>query len=414
MYLKRHSDILVQRGRSFLSGGAVEVRCKGGFLRSIKAGEELVEKIEEISSSYMIRAEDVICSLAEPVENYYLRVNIMKGSREYVLSKMPHDSHASQDERFEEMINVKVRGGEKVEEMKRYVIADIKAAERVMLGSDLFMPGALKVVNGKRGEEVAVVSENGYVVGSGILDIDPSEVNPKKRGIAVRIERSPYKMVKLNSLDIFKEGYIYDQSFPSMLLIHASSPREGDVIADLTASPGGKISHAYEFTRGKAEYYAFDHTNAKVEKVEETMRRLGHENVKVYKADSRSLGKEFPWLSPSFTIVDPPCTGLGNRPRLSFSFEEEEQEVLIRLQKALLSEAIRITSPGGKIVYSTCTLTVEENEGVVEWALKNFPVCAEEPLAPYPRTKLSDFPFARFLPGYHKYPGFFFAVLKKL
>lgn len=74
----------------------------------------------------------------------------------------------------------------------------------------------------------------------------------------------------------------------------------------------------------------------------------------------------------SHILLDAPCSGLGQRPQLRTKMTCKELASFPRLQKKLFATAVELLSPGGTLVYSTCTIVTEENEDVVAWAVKAF------------------------------------------
>jgi 16S rRNA (cytosine967-C5)-methyltransferase len=383
-----------------------------------KAAEKpiLLRTIKMIADAYGTDPNIILCSLFVPMKRYYLRVNLTKIRTVDLLFRLREKGILAYScGTLEEAIYVEIQGGEKVTAGEKIAVAEREAAERVMLGADLYMPGLKRVLNAKKGDEVTIVSEDGIPVAEGILEVSPGEVNRRSKGIGVRVLRSLYRLPKIRELEEYKLGLITDQSLPSMLLVRMLDPfpRHG-VYVDMTASPGGKIGHLYEYTGGLGKYFAFDHTEKKVERLKSELRRIGADAVIALKEDSRFISLRHRDMKSNFTILDPPCSGLGNRPRLSIDLDERNIKNLISLQRQLLKEAVRITSPGGLISYSTCTLTYEENEGQVLWALENLPIEVAEPSFPFPQSSLIDLPVARFIPGVHDTIGFFSAIFRRL
>lgn len=381
---------------------------KNSFLRN---------SFELIAGEYGISSSSLLQNLFIPMKRYYLRVNMLKAEVAEAVEVLKKEGiEAKRSGLIEEAVFLEVQEGEKIEAGEKIAVAEREAAERVMLGSNLYMPGLKRVLNARKGDEVTVVSEEGIPVAKGILEIEPREVNRKAKGTAVRVLKSLYRLPKVRELEAYKKGIITDQSYPSMLIGRSLySPVSGLVYVDMTASPGGKIGHIYEITRGRGKYFSFDHTEKKVERLKREMERIGASDVFVSKEDSRFLSLKYPSLKAEITILDPPCSGLGNRPRLSLNPPSDREMMnLISLQRQLLKEAARITAPGGYISYSTCTITYEENEAQAEWALKNLPLEVSYPPFPFPQSKLADFPAARFIPGIHDTIGFFFSLFRRI
>ena len=175
-------------------------------------------------------------------------------------------------------------------------------------------------------------------------------------------------------------------------LAHVLGARPGERVLDLCAAPGSKASHvASNFLRDAAPptlLVACERHHAKVEKMAELLRSFAPSCAKPVRIDSARLGGaegsggELPdgeLLEPrSFdrVLLDPPCSGLGLRPKLAQSASATSLAQAPRFQRGLLWSAVRMLRVGGTLVYSTCTLTHEEDEGMVAHALRAYP-CLE-------------------------------------
>lgn len=185
---------------------------------------------------------------------------------------------------------------------------------------------------------------------------------------------------------------LYVQSLPSLVVAHVLGARPGERVLDLCAAPGSKASHvASNFLRDAAPptlLVACERHHAKVEKMAELLRSFAPSCAKPVRIDSARLGGaegsggELPdgeLLEPrSFdrVLLDPPCSGLGLRPKLAQSASATSLAQAPRFQRGLLWSAVRMLRVGGTLVYSTCTLTHEEDEGMVAHALRAYP-CLE-------------------------------------
>ncbi|MEM4475470.1 MAG: RsmB/NOP family class I SAM-dependent RNA methyltransferase [Fervidicoccaceae archaeon] len=384
------------------------------WVASLEIPDLVVELLRPVLKPYGLSLEDALCAAVAPPKRYYVRVTTLKSTASTVISKLRRESLAfREDGRFEEAIYAAVEKGLDPSSLRAEgrVVADRFAAESVALGADLYAPGVVSV-RGEVGRRVHVVDPDGRVVGWGTL-VDNPLARGERRGLAVKVEASPYRAPKMRETEAYREGLIYDQALPSMLVGRMLSPREHDVVLDATASPGGKATHVYELSRGRALVIAVDHTIEKVGRLIENVKRLGHRGIAVMKADSRRISSLLAGLRPTRVLVDPPCSGLGVRPRLRFELTREKLDALVRLQRRLLAEASRAAAPGALISYSTCTLTREENEDLIAWARRELGLKPEEPPTPFPQSLLTDHAAARFVPGEHDSPGFFACVLRK-
>ena len=152
------------------------------------------------------------------------------------------------------------------------------------------------------------------------------------------------------------DGRIWPQSRASILAGLVVNAREGERTLDLCAAPGGKA------TQLAGEVVAVEKHEGRARELEANARRLGAANVRVVCADALELPSELVGFDRA--LVDAPCSGIGvlnQRPDLRW-----RSKPLPELQLALLRAAAERVRPGGTIVYSVCTMHVEENEAVVD------------------------------------------------
>ena len=179
----------------------------------------------------------------------------------------------------------------------------------------------------------------------------------------------------LMKLESFKKGYFQVQDKSSMQVAMWASPKEGDYIIDVCAAPGGKAIHLAEMLRGTGHVEARDLTEYKVGLIWENIQRSGMTNIEAVQRDARvrdeaSVGKA------DIVIADLPCSGLGvlgRKPDLKYKMTQETQRELVKLQQEILSVTAEYVKAGGTLIYSTCTIHREENEGNVRWFERQFP-----------------------------------------
>lgn len=216
----------------------------------------------------------------------------------------------------------------------------------------------------------------------------------------------------LNRFKPLREGSVYlqDESagFPVILL----DPRPGEVILDLCAAPGGKSTFVAELSKDRGRVLAVDKSWEKIELVRDNCRRLGVDSVSLFCADARS----FQCKPLDRVLVDAPCSGLGVLGRNSDARWRKREEDLLRLQKLqleILLNAAKLVKKGGVLVYSTCTLTREENDQVIERFLeqrRDFKL-VNASLHVSPQV-VDECGFVRTLPHIHKMDGSFAARLE--
>jgi 16S rRNA (cytosine967-C5)-methyltransferase len=377
--------------------------------------EELVHALSRVYGDDLYKFLEY---LKRPPSRYYVRVNTLRISTDELVKRlMIRGIEVYRDENLDEAVYFPVRYNPNIPSVSNYVIADKKAAESVILGSDLYIPG---VVGGKfrKGSEVNILTPYGDVIAYGIAMIDSEDVKKGGKGVAVKTIKSLYEVVKVRELPEYGEGLIYPQALPSILVSRLLKPQADEVVVDMCAAPGGKTGHLVELSRGKALIYAFDHSAKKVENMVEELSRLGHlSSVKVFKADSRYLHIDFPWLIADKVLIDPPCSTLGVIPKVFDVKRYKDVVTLSKYQFQFISEAVRIVRKGGLIAYSTCTVTLEENEENIRKAVKELGLEVVEPYIKLGAGGLVSEWWGeyllRFHPHIHGTPGYFIALLRK-
>jgi 16S rRNA (cytosine967-C5)-methyltransferase len=146
-------------------------------------------------------------------------------------------------------------------------------------------------------------------------------------------------------------------------------PQPGETILDACAAPGGKTTHIAELMEDRGIIIAVDTSARGVERIRENLARLDLHSVHASRADaSRDLPAALD-LTYDRILVDAPCSGLGtlrSHPEIKWQRGESDIKRLATLQIKLLQRLATHLKPGGILVYSTCTLTADENERVVE------------------------------------------------
>ncbi|OEH75954.1 nol1 nop2 sun family protein [Cyclospora cayetanensis] len=180
------------------------------------------------------------------------------------------------------------------------------------------------------------------------------------------------------------------QQLPSCLVGLVLSPQPGEHVLDMCAAPGHKTAHLASLMRNTGVLVALERSKKRAEDMLSLLARLGAPRVECIHADSTkdmwhcSLG-EASQLKSRFdkVLADVPCTGLGLRPRIVFDdVDARSVKAAALYQRQFLSKGTELLRPGGILVYSTCSISWEENEGNVEWALKKLPLDLE-PAEPF-------------------------------
>ncbi len=173
--------------------------------------------------------------------------------------------------------------------------------------------------------------------------------------------------------ETFSRGHFYFQDAGAQSVGLLYRPRPGDLILDLCVAPGGKASQALELAGNRAELYAVDVSHPKLRRVRENFERLGLASWHLINGDATTI--RFRRLF-DLVLADLPCSGLGVlRRRLDLRWRIGEADILrlSELQARILDNAAGMVQPGGALIYSTCTVTQEENHQQVERFLTRHP-----------------------------------------
>jgi ribosomal RNA methyltransferase Nop2 len=184
--------------------------------------------------------------------------------------------------------------------------------------------------------------------------------------------------VPLGATPEYLAGHYILQAASSFLPVMALAPQEHERILDMAAAPGGKTTYIAALMKNTGCIFANDSNKSRAKGLIGNIHRLGAKNTIVCNHDA----KEFPRVIGGFdrVLLDAPCSGTGviaKDPSVKTNKTEKDFMLLPHLQKQLLLAAIdsvdHASKTGGYVVYSTCSVTVEENEQVVQYALNKRP-----------------------------------------
>ena len=204
-----------------------------------------------------------------------------------------------------------------------------------------------------------------------------------------------------------------------MLVAECAGIRENQRVLDLCAAPGGKSMHIAEKLKGTGKLYSFDVSEKKTAYILENKERMGYDNIEVEVNDATVYRED---LAEAFDVViaDVPCSGIGvigKKCDIKYRIDETEIKSIVELQKKIMENAWKYVKKGGTLLYSTCTISREENEDMVEWLLNNAPLATESLDTYLPKALLSETTkkgYLQLLPGVHACDGFFIARLKRV
>lgn len=242
----------------------------------------------------------------------------------------------------------------------------------------------------------------------------------------VTVEKAPYienayylkNYDYLPALEAFRMGTVQVQDVSSMLVGDIADPKEGDYVIDLCAAPGGKTLCIADKLKGTGRVDARDISRSKTDLIRENAIRQSFLNVVVSEKDASQLDSDS-LEKADILIADVPCSGLGVMGRktdIKYKMNPAKIQELAGLQRQILEQASTYVKPGGTLIYSTCTITNEENLDNVKWFTEHFPYELQS-LDPYLCKELQSETTAKgylqLLPGVHQCDGFFIARMKR-
>jgi 16S rRNA (cytosine1407-C5)-methyltransferase len=171
----------------------------------------------------------------------------------------------------------------------------------------------------------------------------------------------------LTNLPDYERGAFFLQNHASLLPVLALDPQPGEKVLDLCAAPGGKTTHIAALMQNRGEIVANDLSRQRVYRLANVLRQFGVTCARTTRMLGHLLWQHYPDYFDR-ALVDAPCSMRGTADPSPSSVRS-----LAKQQRFLLKSALSATKPGGVIVYSTCTTTLEENEGVIAWLLEKHP-----------------------------------------
>ena len=213
------------------------------------------------------------------------------------------------------------------------------------------------------------------------LKMDEHEILEMLKEKGISFKEIPWArygyVVEHGSIDLGKTlehmlGLIYIQAPISMLPVEVLDPKPGEKVLDLCAAPGSKSTQIAQLLNGLGVLVANDISFERVKALASNLQRFGVLNVIITLMD----GRKFPRFARECfdkVLVDAPCSSLGIVSKnwgIARSWSPEIAKRLSKVQRQLIVAGFDCLKPGGELVYATCTLTVEENEMVVQHLLE--------------------------------------------
>jgi 16S rRNA (cytosine967-C5)-methyltransferase len=229
-----------------------------------------------------------------------------------------------------------------------------------------------------------------------------------------------YRLVQsikpLTRTQTFRQGFFFIQDKASCLAAEVSAPKAGSTVLDVCAAPGAKTTYLAQLMENKGEIVSVDYSKRRIKVWKRETERMSAEIAFPVVADARN---PLPLnLRADLVVLDPPCTStgtFGKTPDAKWRLTKRSILGMTKIQAEMLENCAEYTKEGGFLVYSTCSISVEENELVIENFLKldpEFKLVDTKPKIGLPGlrglTKCQ-----RLYPHIHECNGFFIAKLKK-
>ena len=179
----------------------------------------------------------------------------------------------------------------------------------------------------------------------------------------------------LGSWEPMKKGHMIVQDESSALAALAAGAKPGMKVLDMCAAPGGKSACMAACMENQGVIRSCDIHEHKLELIRENASRLGIHIMEPCLRDGTVLVEE-EIEQNDVVLLDAPCSGLGimrSKPDIRWNRKPEDIQELAMLQRQLIENAVLYVKPGGRLIYSTCTITKQENEENAQWLLDQYP-----------------------------------------
>lgn len=217
---------------------------------------------------------------------------------------------------------------------------------------------------------------------------------------------------------LHEAGAYYIQEPSAMAPVAILNPQPGERVLDLCAAPGGKSTQIADALCGEGLLVCNEPVPSRAKILSRNIERMGVPNALVVSADPEKISPIWPECFDAI-LVDAPCSGEGmfrRHPETRAEWNESSPAGCASRQRHILQHAVRMLKPGGRLVYSTCTLNHEENEEIVAWLLESFPELSTASFSlDIGQGRTLDAPegMAHFYPHELKGEGHFAAQLRK-
>jgi 16S rRNA (cytosine967-C5)-methyltransferase len=237
------------------------------------------------------------------------------------------------------------------------------------------------------------------------------KIEPLKHAYKVLGEKQP-----LTSMKSFREGLFYIQDKASCFAAEVADPKPAMTVLDVCAAPGAKTTYLAQLMQNQGVIYAVDYSLRRMQAWRKEVSRMGVLTAAPVIADA-CVSLPFT-VEADVAVLDPPCTSTGvfaKQPSAKWRLTPRSIEKMAEIQWQMIDNCAERVKAGGVLTYSTCSITVEENEMIIERFLKQHPEFALAEIKPklgVPGLRGLD-SCRRLYPHLHESNGFFLAKLLK-
>ncbi|MCH4007617.1 MAG: 16S rRNA (cytosine(967)-C(5))-methyltransferase RsmB [Eubacterium sp.] len=232
------------------------------------------------------------------------------------------------------------------------------------------------------------------------FSVDPVDV----KGLSDALPVLAVKGSGLMNTEEFHKGWFYVQDPASAAAVSSLAPEAGETVMDVCGAPGGKSMAAAILMGNRGSVRTFDYYEHKLSLIRRQADRLGIRCVKAEKRDALSAAGTLTEKADA-VICDVPCSGLGvlrRKPEIRYRKLDDDARALAVKQLAILERSSELVKPGGRIMYSTCTINRIENENNVEAFLRQ------------QEGKFQKEAERQLLPGLDGTDGFYFCIMRRM
>jgi 16S rRNA (cytosine967-C5)-methyltransferase len=209
---------------------------------------------------------------------------------------------------------------------EKKILIDRFAAESVMIGANLYMPGFItKPTDLALNEEISMLGPANIHVANGISRFNSNSFNNANHGLAIETTESLYQMPPYRTSELYANGYFSDQIFSSLIAcwILMSLYETDKQILDMCSAPGHKTCALSEmgFYLNNGKYpriISVDRSSNRLQNLRDEILRLKLENIQIYNLKIQKLAERHPEIigANDLVVLDPPCSALGTRPKI--------------------------------------------------------------------------------------------------